>query len=606
MKQGYDNIVTKDYPASSSPLLNIHGSRTEYASFVYEKVLEIDIPNARKELGVGDISDKEVKKLCEIWHTIVRHPCMKLNLYHEQRNKIISITERCGHFPLLTAIACLKSTMDERKTEITRLGLNVVYGQAVQDLTDIALSLTLSRERVRQLRENCLDLLLIYPIIIFRDGLVNDYVYAAQTEYDFKHIREEEGVDFSNEYITICIAIANPTLHVIGDTRKSLLKTPGSVGRLYLVPTRIHKIFDFEKFILSIDDMHREKRFYPYRDDLDTFVRGQVEKYITVEDFHDIIKECRQILLKGYPDNIINSQIFFPANARKTIPYLIEDILREFNRPMTADEICTQLNERYQDLKQIPSKIGANALRNTNIVAVRRNSTYSLVEWNYTEKGGTIRQLAQEYLNSLMEPIAPLTDICDYIARFRSKVKISSVKANLLAESKNKFSIYFKDGVLYIGFTHSSFDDSFKMQEKRQCCRSFQENISRLEQFIKDNERFPFSSSLDAEEARLHRFFTISKANHKKGLLSTKEVTEIKRIEEEYGNLKSLIVSVSWSDRLERFVTYITENDTLPCPNSNEYAWYTESKALFAAGLLDPDKVLPFAMVNKIVEQMNK
>ncbi len=46
-----------------------------------------------------------------------------------------------------------------------------------------------------------------------------------KTEYDFKHIREEEGVDFSNEYITICIAIANPTLHVIGDTRKSLLKT---------------------------------------------------------------------------------------------------------------------------------------------------------------------------------------------------------------------------------------------------------------------------------------------------------------------------------------------------------------------------------------------
>ena len=708
----YDVILTKEFPASAI-LLSVLRRQTNKESDFYKKVLEMDIPKARNELGLGKISAQEVNKLCDMMRAIVYHPgtrmvfkksdkaaqfatniedqmaskdsrtytsykkfmrdcdnsilnfylkvvgssntsvqfpglgsyksqdllvafkkillqiddflagtkvnptvmlnsqLYKLNLTDEQRNNIVSITERCGHFPLFTAINYLMSKMDDRKFEIARRGLNTVYGQAVKDLNEIALSMSISRERVRQLRDRYLYDLLTYPRIIFQTGILDDYVYTVHSEYDFKHIRSEEGVDFSNEYITICVAIVNPDLHVVGDIRKSLLKTSGTARRLYLVPTRIHKIFDFEKYLLAIEEMIKEKRFYPFRDDLETFVRGLIKKTVSEEDFYDIVKECRQILIIGYPDNIINSQIYFPANARKTIPNLIEDILREFNRPMTAEEICDQLNQRYPDLEQIPSKIGPNALRNSNIVAVSRSSTYALVEWNYTEKrGGTIREIVEEYLNSLMEPIATLSDICEYVAKYRDNVKESSVKSNLLAEASNKFSLFYKSDVMYIGYSDYTFDESYVLQEKRQGRRPFKESVALLEKFIQENQRFPYSSGVSAEEIRLNRFLGVCKTNIRKGLLEPNEQAAIERIESEYEQYKGKKEritkedAVPWMDRLENYVTYITINETLPPANSEEALWYEENKTLYDDTKLSPDKRIAFTALIKIVERL--
>lgn len=708
----YDNIVTKEYPASAI-LLNVLRGRSEYANIFYEKVLDMDIPKARKELGIGEVSAKEVKKMCDMMRTIVQHPgtrhvfeesdkaalfasniekimatehirtyhsykkfmescndsvldfylkvvgishmtvkfpglnpsksqallnlflsilpqidsflagaktsptvmynsqLHKLNLTDEQWDDIVNRAERCGHFPLFTGIYYLMSQMDERKLKIARNGLNIVYGKSVQDLTDIAHSLSISRERVRQLRDNCLDDILSYPRKIFRAGLLDDYVYTGQSEYDFKHIRTEEGVEYSNEYITVCIAISNPNLHIIGDYRKALLKTSGAVRRLYLVPSRVHNIFDFNKFILVVEDMLNEKRFYPYRDDLETFVRGLIKKSVTDEDFYNIVKECRQILLKGYPDNIINSQIHFPANARKTIPNLIEDILREYNRPMTAEDICEQLNQRYPDLEQIPSKIGSNALRNSNIVAVSRSSTYALAEWNYTEKrGGTIREIVEEYLNSLMEPIATLSDICEYVAKYRDNVKESSVKSNLLAESSNKFSLFYKGDVMYIGYSDYTFDEAYVLQEKRQGRRSFKDSVALLEKFIQDNQRFPYSSGVSPEEIRLNKFLSVCRSNIRKGLLEPDEQAIIERIETEYEQYKGKKERVAkedaipWMDRLESYVTYITINEILPPDASEEALWYKANKALYDNGKLPTDKRIAFTTLMKIVERM--
>lgn len=709
----YDNIVTKEYPASAF-LLSVLRSRTQYASTFYEKLLDMDIPMARKELGIFEGSAKEVKKLCNMLRTIVQHPgtkhifeesekaalfapridkllaaehirtyhsykkfmescnnsvldfylkvvgkshtavkfpglnpsmsqvllniflsilpqidafisgaktaptimynsqLHKFNLTDEQRNDIANRAELCGHFPLFTAIYYLMSQRGERKLKIAREGLNTIFGQSVQDLNELAKSLSISRERVRQLRDDCLKDLLSYPRKIFRAGLLDEYVYTAYSEYDFKHIRSEEGVEFSNEYITICVAISNPNIHVVGDTRKALLKTSGTVRRLYIVPTRIHKLFDFEKFLIAVEEMLKEKRFYPYRDDLEIFVRGLTKKSVSEEDFYDIVKECRQILLKGYPDNIINSQIYFPANARKTIPNIIEDILREFDRPMTAEEICKQLNQRYPDLKQIPSKIGPNALRNSNIVAVSRSSTYTLTEWNSTEKrGGTIRDIVEEYLNSLIEPIASLSDICEHVAKYRDNVKESNVKTNLMAESSNKFSLFYKGDVMYIGYSDSSFDESYVPQEKRQGRRSFKDSVALLEKFIQDNQRFPYSSGVSAEEIRLSRFLGVCKANIRKGLLEPDEQTAIERIESEYEQFKGKKERVTkedavpWMDLLESYVTYITINETLPPDTSEEALWYKENKARYDCGQLSNDKRIAFTTLIKIVERMN-
>ena len=278
---------------------------------------------------------------------------------------------------------------------------------------------------------------------------------------------------------------------------------------------------------------------------------------------------------------------------------------------MTAEEICAQLNERYPDLEQIPSKIGPNALRNSNIVAVSRSSTYALAEWNYTEKrGGTIREIVEEYLNSLMEPIATLSDICEYVAKYRDNVKESSVKSNLLAESSNKFSLFYKGDVMYIGYSDYTFDEAYVLQEKRQGRRSFKDSVALLEKFIQDNQRFPYSSGVSPEEIRLNKFLSVCRSNIRKGLLEPDEQAIIERIETEYEQYKGKKERVAkedaipWMDRLESYVTYITINEILPPDASEEALWYKANKALYDSGKLPTDKRIAFTTLMKIVERM--
>lgn len=704
----YDKIVTPEFPASAILLSELR-SRSASERVFFDKVLNTGTAAARKEMGIGEVSAKEVVRLGDMMRRIVSHPgtrqvffnadkaalaapvidrrlksehirayhsyqkfleschgsmvdfylsvaglsgetvklqglnhnaskvlldvfsgllpeidayvngdvsqselsfvpvLIQLKLSDEQVETIVRIAKRCNHYPVFTTLSFLiDNWTNDRQKEIIRRSLKTVHGKPAEDLNDVAKFLNLSRERVRQLREDCFTILGKYPQMFKGMGLLDGYKYETQSEYDFNRIREEEEVDFSNEYITVCIPHIDSELTLLGDARKALIQTAVSATRLYLVSKRAARSFKFDKFLNAVEEMLEEKRFYPYRDDLETFVRSLLHKEIPDEDFYAIVKECRQILQKGYPENIINSQIYFPANARKTIPNLIEDILREYNRPMTAEEICEELNKRYPDLEQIPSKIGPNALRNSNIVAVSRSSTYALAEWNYTEKrGGTIRDLAIEYLNSLFLPIAPLTDICDYIAKFREDVKESSVKANLLAEANNRFGLYYKGDVLHIGFTDRNYGEEYELREKRQGRRPFKDSIDRLEQFIKANDRFPYTAGVEGEEARLSRFYSVAKGNQKKGTLSSEELAELERIDETYGHLRVKKERVTWDERLERFAKHITENESLPYPSSKEYAWFEENRALYEACELEPVRAQSFAFLLKILRRMN-
>ncbi len=163
---------------------------------------------------------------------------------------------------------------------------------------------------------------------------------------------------------------------------------------------------------------------------------------------------------------------------------------------------------------------------------------------------------------------------------------------------------------MYIGYSDYTFDESYVLQEKRQGRRSFKDSVTLLEKFIQDNQRFPYSSGVSAEEIRLSRFLGVCKANIRKGLLEPDEQATIERIEteyEQYKGKKERITkedSVLWMDNLERYVTYITINESLPPVNSDEALWYDVNKALYDDGKFSPDKRIAFTAIIKIVERL--
>lgn len=514
--------------------------------------------------------------------------------------------KQLGYFPFFLAIKLSLLSDDNVGAYIFRQCSNIYAENEMKTLSDIASTTSLSRERVRQIRSNQFRNLHDKIVKLSKSGCLENYEYNPVKDYELKNIATREEVPFNSNFIVWVICQIDNRYELIGNVGSAFFAYPSVTETLFAVPKVLSHTFDFKKFIKSIETQLQEKRYYEERIELEQYVNQLCKENTDTATFYEIVKECRNILERGFPDAIVNSQIVFQQNARKAATEIIEDILRENDAPMTVDEIAAILMQDYPELEQTSAKIRANALRNPNIVAISRTSTYTLREWAELEgkRGGTIRELAAEYLNSLSRPIAQLSDICEYIARFRTNVKESNVKANLLLEANDKYSLYFKDGLQFIGFTDWQFDDEYVKQEKRQKRLSFSERIEQLEQFIKNNGRFPYSSNVPVEEIQLSRFYRLSLTYLKDGKLSQEEASEIERITTTYGHLKTKKERVSWDEWLERFVKFITENNTLPRRSSPEYAWYEKNKASYEEGQLLQNQASAFAFLVKIIDRM--
>lgn len=535
------------------------------------------------------------------------HKWENLGIIDSNLEQFNTLARQLGYPPLFKAISLILNTLDSRMARIAKHCFNIYKTPQMFDMIDVATMNSISRERVRQLRGKIFDDLVCVLQKINENNLLLEYSYDISSEYELTNISLREDVAFNQNFILWVLSFFNKNYQLIGNVERAFIKYPATKETLFLVPQNLNQVFDFDAFINKINEKVQGKRFYDERIDLDIFVKNLCSQNVEDNTFYEIVKECRKMLERGFSDIIQNSQICLKQNARKSIPDLIEEIIRNNNGPMSSQQIAETINSLYPNLKQTPKKIGPNALRNLNIVPISRTSTYTLVEWNTSEKrGGTIRELAIEYLNGLPEPIAPITDICAYISDFRENVKESNVKTNLLADSSNKFSLYYKANVIYMGYSDYHFDVSFKIIEKRQGRRSFNESINHLEEFIKTHGHFPFSSGVDAEEIRLSRFYAITKAKLKKGNLATTEAAELERIDEQYAKYKTKKERGSWNDHLENFISYITLHDQLPHPSSLEYKWFEENKELFHKGMLNTEQNQAFALVDKIVNRMTK
>lgn len=531
-----------------------------------------------------------------------------LGLSKDEKEVIEQSTKRIEHIPFFKILSFLIEKQASRQRHITKYGLRTYSANSVQDLTELAESLQITRERARQLRNKSLEIL--HDLITNEvEHVFNDVhslpEYNVTTPSDARLICELEDVDFSRSFIVWVISILRPDLKLVGNIEKALFKTYGDFTSIYLVSGDTSKVFDYEEFIESVEKDLADKRFYEYRDDLENYLKRVSQNDVSDSLWHAILRESRMILEIGYPDNIVNNQIIFYVNARKGIPFLIEDILRDNGKPMTAEDICTELTTRYPDIKQTPKKIGPNALRNSNIVAVSRTSTYALTEWNYTEnRGGTIRDIVEEFLNMRETPIASLSDICEYVAKFRDSVKPDSIKSNLMQESSGKYAFFIKDDTMYIGYSGVEYSDKFESLDKRGGRRSFTESLELLEQFIVEHQHFPFYSGVGYEEERLSRFYHVARSNARKGLLTEEEQLALTNLEEKYAHLRSKKERITWMQWFERYATYLTEHDTLPSPSSAESKWFIQTNEEYESGNLDENKVEMFSYLLKIVNNM--
>ena len=457
-----------------------------------------------------------------------------LNLSNDSIEDLICLENKLNRFPLLATIQKYIEELEDRSKRVLDGLIDIYNGQELVSRDALSYELGLTGERLRQLRNKVFHNLKAYIREIGQHVEVFDYVLNATTKYN-----EDECTNFQDNFIYFILSLCNSRWTIIGDIGDVFFNPYGHQINLNIVSTALAKEFDFQKFLRSFDDIYKSKRTTDLEINLASYCLDFFKREIQIAMLENIVYECKKIVLRLYDCSSNGDVLLLGSNAYKGRSEAIEEILRNNGRPMSAKDIYQVLQDNYPDIKcKNISSVTSAIHTSSNIQPVGRSGMYVLVGWDDSEyRGGTIREFSEEFLLDSPDKIASISDIGNYVRQFRPSASDASIQSNLLAEANNKFSLYTKNDVKYIGFSGRDYDPSYvPAQESFVVSRAFSVSRRMFEEFIVANNRFPFASGddIDEEERRLGRFWQNLQNKIKRNAATEEELEMVEYIENTY------------------------------------------------------------------------
>ena len=454
---------------------------------------------------------------------------------------IEKVSNNLDHFAYFNAIKSYIEQLDNRSRLTIDSQLKIYQGQILQNRKDIAKTLNITSERLRQFRATILNRLSRYisSLEIIASQYKDNFRYSLS---DINLINREEETNFNDNFILWAISLIWKNEYVLlGNAESAFTKPYGNEFNLSLVPKDLYDIFDFDSFVKHFAQLQESKRtdnlLINLKDHILCYFRGRVyyEKLDTVYSFARII--LRSVF--GFDVNN-NDLVIVERNASRNNTEWAELIIREVGHPMTIEEIYDELEKRHPGKSKSPLALAGSVRMNPNLIPIGRSSTFGLREWSAgSQRGGTIREFVTEYLLSLDMPIAKPSDIAKYVKQFRPESSEKSINANLLLEANGAFDIFFKGDTRYIGLSGYDFGDEYRrFDRKKDAKRDFKTSCTLLEEFVAENGRLPFSHRVNEDEKRLARFWNVQLTRLGKGLLKGEEKEIIESMAERFASLK--------------------------------------------------------------------
>lgn len=148
--------------------------------------------------------------------------------------------------------------------------------------------------------------------------------------------------------------------------------------------------------------------------------------------------------------------IHIEKNTSKMIYEYVEEALETLQRPSHVSAILQKVTELFPAVNLTEDSIKSVIPRYKKVfIFFGRSSTYGLRAWEKKFqhiKGGTIRDIAEEFLNGFDEP-CHISAITGYVNKYR-KTNDYSVLTNLKYTGENRFC-FFKKG--YVGLANKSY-----------------------------------------------------------------------------------------------------------------------------------------------------
>jgi len=321
-----------------------------------------------------------------------------------------------------------------------------LFNNSIHTLNDLALELKITRERVRQINTK----------LFKKIDSSNSYIVSQLPEllkfanYDFLNEKElliidEELVHEINEKENLNLNLFEAAFLASLILRGKFIQiiSPQQDDSFFLfIETSLNNLFDFQNFIQDFTKLNSLRRKTKYELNFEGFlIKYLMDK--TYSNLQKIKYVCESIIFLKF-NKIISFEgniVFEPIKIN--LLEEIKNILKQFNKPMTVEEITFALHKKLQNEVINASQVRVQLQRSNELNYIGRSSTYFLAEWETKRKnlkGGTIRDIVIEQLEKSSGPLH-IDEIVTYVSRYRDTNK-NSILSNLKLDTRKRFKFY--------------------------------------------------------------------------------------------------------------------------------------------------------------------
>lgn len=501
--------------------------------------------------------------------------------------------------------------------------LKIYQNDKEHTLYEIASQNSLSRERVRQIRKDCVNELFEKLSFIknFNDDLFQNYSIDLSSnlieikENLVSQINTLNKTNFSKEFISYILAVyLSDNFVIIGNIEDVLLpKFSSSRNRhnwnnFYIINKELSKV-DFILLANDINDRLNDRIEETYSFSFKSYL----SRFISDLDI-EIIELAFPVAEKIINDEFtlyldLNDNIVFKRNTIKQAFEYAYEALEELGKPSKVYEITQKIVNLHPNYETDEKKVRASMKRNNGFVPIGRTSVFGLKKWENeldNFKGGTIRSITIEFLAQSDNP-KHISEITAYVLKYRPNSNEKSIYYNLRIDESETFS-FFKNS--YVGLKKKNYPEDFEVLTDSDIIErgSWEDRYDDLQNFLLLENRLPFSNGVPEEEIRLYRWLNVQK-----GKLKTKKLDEQKgkliiEIYEKFPPINGRR-RLNSTEKYDELIEFIKVNQRLPSANKqgeeNLYQFFYKQRKLYDNDELDNNEKSYFSKVFEIMKNQN-
>ena len=466
--------------------------------------------------------------------------------------------------------------------KIFKDSIRIYHSKQPLSLNELVTKYHYSRERIRQLRNRFFDETYKTLLVLkrFEDNTISnlnlnkaDNILNITSKLR-RQINIDYNIDFSTGFIKYIISVYKSDYYsIVGNLQDVLIpkeinyRNRHNWKDIYLVKNNIISQIDITSMINNISLKTTEKINKTYKinfkDYLTKFLKNNNSKLI-----EEIKDDCEKIINKEL-NMFIDSEgnLIFQQNMLKFGYQYAYEALEVLSKSSSVEEITQKIYDLFPQYKTNDMKVRSCLIRKNGFVPIGRSSNFGLKKWEGQLegfKGGTIRSIVKEYLDSKMSPIH-ISKITKYVKKYRKKTNERSILTNLRLDDSKVF-IFFKES--HVGVIEKCYDEW-----ENEFTSTWDESFQQLKFFLKHNKNV--KSIINGEYNSLYMWLNTQKAQYKRGVYSEERLMKLKDIGID---LKAEKEFADWKKDVKQLANFVKTNGVYPTRNQEVHLSFVHER----------------------------